>query len=151
MNDQTQPYRLVGETAERGSSMVELTLFTPIMVALLFFVIAAGRVGTIQSKLTAAASGAARAAAQHQSIPTAQAAATMTAEASLRHSDLGCANGPKVYFQELNLSPGGKVMLRISCAVRLSDLALPGLPGNLEVSAASVSVVDRYRSESASP
>ena len=59
MNDQTQPYRLVGETAERGSSMVELTLFTPIMVALLFFVIAAGRVGTIQSKLTAAASGAA--------------------------------------------------------------------------------------------
>lgn len=150
MSNKVRRYRSLGDAAERGSSVVGLAILTPVMAMLLFFVVAAGRVGTMESKLTTAASGAARAATQHQSISAAQAAATTTAEASLGQLDVGCQSGPQVYFQEMDLKPGGRVKVRVSCAVRLSDLTLLGIPGNLEMSAASVSVVDRYRSEGAS-
>ncbi len=149
--DQVQRRRPASNGSDRGSSVVGLAVFTPVMATLLFFVIAAGRVGTVESRLTTAASGAARAATHYQSIPAAQAAAIRTAVASLGQSEVSCQDGPKVYFQELDLKPGGRVSVRISCSVRLSDLALPGFPGSLEVSAASASVVDRYRGESASP
>lgn len=147
MSSDTRRYGSFGDATERGSSVVELAILTPVMAMLLFFVVAAGRVGTIESRLTTAASGAARAATQHQSTSAAQAAATTTAEASLRQLDVSCRGGPRVSFQEVDLKPGGRVKVRVSCAVRLSDLTLLGIPGNLEVSAASASVVDRYRSE----
>ena len=150
MSDETRRYQPFGDSGERGSGVVGLVILTPVMAMLLFFVIAAGRVGATESKLTTAASGAARAATQQQSIPAAQAAATTTAETSLSQLNVGCHGGPRVYFQEVDLKPGGRVRVRVSCAVRLSDLTLLGIPGNLEMSAASVSVVDRYRSESAS-
>lgn len=150
MRDKTQWRWPFGHAAERGSGVVGLAVLTPVMVMLLFFVVAAGRIGVIESKLTTAASGAARAATQHQSIPAAQAAATTTAETSLRQLDVGCHGGPQVYFHEIDLEPGGRVRVRVSCAVRLSDLTLLTIPGNLEMSADSASVVDRYRSEGAS-
>ena len=145
MSDETWRHESFGDAGERGSGVVGLAILTPVMALLLFFVVAAGRMGTIQSKLTTAASGAARAATQHQSISAAQTAAITTAETSLRQSHGSCQGGPKVYFQEVDLKPGGRVSVRVSCAVRLSDLTLLGIPGNLEVSATSASVVDRYR------
>ena len=142
-------YASFGEAAERGSGVVGLVILTPVMAMLLFFVVAAGRMGVIESKLTTAASGAARTATQYQTISAAQAAATTTASTSLRQLDLSCQGGPRVSFQEVDLNPGGKVRVRVSCAVRLSDLTLLGIPGQLEVSAASASVVDHYRSQGA--
>lgn len=133
-------------TAERGSSVVGLVILTPIMATLLLFVVAAGRLGVIESKLTSAARNAARAASQTQSVSTAQAAALTTAEATLGHLNTDCHGGPLVRVLELDLRPGGKVHLRVSCEVRLSDLAVPGMPGSRVVSADSTSVVDRFRS-----
>ena len=147
MSGETRMHGSFGNATERGSSVVGLAILTPVMAMLLFFVVAAGRVGTIESKLTTAASGAARAATQHQSTSAAQAAATATAETSLGRLNVGCQGGPRVYVQEVDLKPGGRVKVQVSCAVRLSDLTLLGIPGNLEMSAASASVVDRYRSE----
>lgn len=134
------------ETGERGSSVVGLVILTPMMATLLFFVVAAGRLGVIESKLTSAARSAARAASQTQSVSTAQATASMTAEAALDHLETGCHGGPQVRVLELDLRPGGKVRIRISCVVSLSDLTVPGLPGSRTVSADSMSVVDRFRS-----
>ena len=149
MNARAFNCQLSSDPSERGSGVVGLAILTPVMAMLLFFVVAAGRVGAIESKLTTAAHGASRAATQHQSLSAAQAAATRTAATSLRQSDVGCQGGPKVYFQEVDLTPGGRVSLRVACAVRLADLTLLGIPGNLEMSAASASVVDRYRGEGA--
>ena len=132
--------------AERGSSVVGLVILTPMMATLLFFVVAAGRLGVIESKLTSAARGAARAATQAQSVSAAQAAASTTAAATLDRLNTGCHGGPKVSVLELDLRPGGKVHLQVSCVVKLSDLAVPGLPGSRVVSADAVSVVDRFRS-----
>lgn len=134
------------ETAERGSSVMGLVILTPMMATLLFFVVAAGRLGVIESKLASAARGAARAASQTQSVSTAQAVASATAEANLDHLRTSCLGGPQVRVLELDLRPGGRVHIQISCVVRLSDLAVPGMPGSRAVSADSISVVDRFRS-----
>lgn len=132
--------------AERGSSVVGLVILTPMMATLLFFVVAAGRLGVIESKLTSTARSAARAATQSQSVSAAQAAASTTAAATLDHLNTSCHGGPKVSVLELDLRPGGKVHLQVSCVVMLSDLAVPGLPGSRVVSADAISVVDWFRS-----
>ena len=134
------------EASERGSSVVGLVILTPMVAMLLFFVVAAGRLGVIESKLTSAARSAARAASQTQSVSTAQAAATTTAETTLDYLKTGCHGGPQIRVLELDLRPGGQVHIQVSCVVRLSDLTLPGIPGSRIVSADSVSVVDRFRS-----
>ncbi len=132
--------------AERGTSVVGLVILTPVMATLLFFVVAAGRLGVIESKLTSAARSAARAASLAQSVSTAQTAASTTAESTLEHLKTSCHGGPQVRFLELDLRPGGRVHLQVSCEVRLSDLTVPGLAGSRMVSAGSISVVDRFRS-----
>ena len=132
---------------ERGSTIVELAVLTPVVVVLLFFVVAAGRVGVIESKLATAARSAARAATQYGSALAAEAAATTAAESVLAQSEVNCGGGPQVNLLEMDLRPGGNVQIQISCSVGLSDLTLVALPGSRLVSAQASSVVDRYRSE----
>lgn len=133
--------------SERGSSVIDLTVLTPVVVILLFFVVAAGRVGVIESKLSTAARSAARAATQYGSASAAEAAAVAAAESILAQSAVSCGGGPRVDLLEIDLRPGGNVQIRISCSVRLSDLTLIALPGHRLVSAQAASVVDRYRSD----
>lgn len=140
-----------GDAQDRGSSVVGLAVLAPVMLSLLFFVVAAGRVGVIEGKLTTAASSAARAASQHQSVFAARAAAISIVEATLSDSGTSCRGGPKVFFPEVDLKPGGRVQVRVSCSVDLSDLTTLGIPGSLELSEDSASVVDDYRSQSSQP
>ena len=139
-------HRQLDKAPERGSSVVGLVVLTPVMAMLLFFVIAAGRVGVVESKLITAARNAARAATQSQSVSSAQTAATAVADATLNQLKVSCRGGPQIRFREIDLRPGGTVDVQISCAVRLSDLTVPGMPGSRTVSADIASVVDRYRS-----
>ncbi len=143
----SQEHCAFDDARDRGSSVVGLAVFAPVMLTLFFFVVAAGRVGVTEGRLATAASGAARAATQHQSIVAAQAAAISIVEATLSNSATSCMGGPKVSFKEVNLKPGGRVQVRVSCSVGLSDLTTLGIPGSLELSADSASVVDYYRSE----
>ena len=126
--------------------MIGLVVLTPVMAMLFFFVVAAGRVGVVESKLTTAARNAARAATQSQSVSSAHAAAITVADATLNQLKVSCLGGPQIRFREMDLRPGGTVDVQISCAVRLSDLTVPGIPGSRTVSADIASVVDRYRS-----
>ncbi|MCY3911168.1 MAG: pilus assembly protein [bacterium] len=135
-----------GGSREQGNSMIGLAVLTPVMAMLLFFVVAAGRVGVVESKLTTAARNAARAATQSQSASTAQVAAMTTAASTLNQLNMGCHGGPQIRVRDMDLRPGGKVHVRVSCTVRLSDLTLLGIPGSRTVTADFTSVVDRYRS-----
>ncbi len=148
MKRETSQHRRIALISARGSSVVGLTLLAPIMAMSLLFVVAAGRIGVVESKLIAAAHSAARAATQHRSSSAAETAATTAATASLNQLGVGCHGGPRVRIEELNLQPGGSVKLEVSCVVRLTDLALPGLSNKLRVSASARSVVDQFRSES---
>lgn len=135
-----------GGSPEQGSSVIGLAVLTPVMAMLLFFVVAAGRVGVVESKLTTAARNAARAATQSQSTSAAQVAATTTAASTLDQLNMGCHGGSQVRVREMDLRPGGKVHVQVSCTVMLSDLTLLGIPGSRTVTADFTSVVDRYRS-----
>lgn len=126
--------------------MIGLVILTPVVAMLLFFVVAAGRVGVIESKLISAARSAARAATQHQSVAAAQVAATTTAEASLGELATTCQGGPQVHGWAIDLRPGGSVRVEVSCVVNLSDLTMLGVPGSRTMSATATSVVNRYRS-----
>ncbi|MYH72366.1 MAG: TadE family protein [Acidimicrobiia bacterium] len=148
MRGDTWWHRPTNGATERGSSVIGLVVLTPVVVLLLFFVVAAGRVGVIESKLTTAARSAARAAAQYRSVTAARAAAITITETSLGQLEESCQGGPQVRVLEMNLRPGGKVQIQVSCVVRLSDMTMFGVPGNRTVSADSESVVDRHRSES---
>ncbi len=148
MKDEGARRQRIDDASEQGSSVIGLAVLTPVMAMLLFFVVAAGRVGVIESKLTTAARSSARAATQYRSIEAAQTAAITTAEAVLGQLEVGCQGGPRVRIREMDLRPGGKVQIKVSCSVGLSDLPLLGIPGSLTVSADSTSVVDRYRSGS---
>lgn len=128
--------------------MIGLTVLTPVVAMLLFFVVAAGRIGVVESKLTTAARNAARAATQSQSPPAARAAATTTAVSTLSQLKTSCHRGPQVRVREVDLRPGGKIHVQISCEVKLSDLTLLDIPGSHTVTADFASVVDRYRSGS---
>ena len=92
--------------------MVGLTILTPLMAMLLLFVVAAGRVGVVESKLTTAARNAARAATQSQSPSTAQMAAVTTAESTLNQLDIGCHRGPQVRVREMNLDQAARFISR---------------------------------------
>ena len=128
--------------------MVGLVVLTPVMALLLIFVVVAGRVGVIESKLTTAARSAARAAAQYRSVAAARAAATTITDTSLGELEQDCQGGPQVHVLQMDLRPGGRVQIRVSCALRLSDLTMLGIPGSRTMSADSASVVDRHRSGS---
>ena len=146
MRGESQWRRLIYRANERGSSVIGLVVLTPIMAMLFFFVVAAGRVGVVESKLTTAARSAARAASQHRSVATAHAAATAITETYLKQSEVNCHGGPRVRVLEMDLRPGGNVQIQVSCTVGLSDLTMLGIPGSRLVSTDSASVVDRYRS-----
>lgn len=146
MKGETRLHRLNYGASERGSSVVGLVVLTPVMALFFFFVVAAGRVGVIESKLTTAARNAARASSQDRSVTTALAAATTITETSLGQLEVSCQGGPRVHVLEMDLRPGGKVHIQVSCTVRLSDLTMLGIPGSRVVSADSASVVDRHRS-----
>lgn len=132
--------------SERGSSVVGLVMLTPVMALLIFFVVAAGRMGVIESKLTTVARSAARAASQYRSVATARAAATTISETSLGQLGVDCHGGPRVRVLEMDLQPGGVVRIQVSCTMRLSDLTVLSIPGSRIVSADSASVVDRHQS-----
>ena len=132
--------------SERGSSVVGLVVLTPVMALLFFFVIAAGRMGVIESKLTTTARSAARAASQYRSVATAQAAAVTITENSLGQLEVDCHGGPRVRVLEMDLQPGGSVRIQVSCTMRLSDLTMLSIPGSRMVTADSAAVVDRHRS-----
>ena len=148
MRGESQWHRPTDGASERGSSVIGLVVLTPVMALLFVFVVAAGRLGVIDSKLTTAAHGAARAAAQYRSVGAARAAATTITESSLGQLEKSCHGGPQVHVLEMDLRPGGRVQIQVSCVVKLSDLTMLGIPGSRIVSADSASVVDRHRSRS---
>jgi hypothetical protein len=44
--------------------------------------------------------------------------------------------------------PGGKVTAHLSCKTDLSDLALSGMPGHVDLTAAATSPIDAFRHSS---
>ena len=134
---------------ERGSAMVETALVLPLVLAVAFGVVAAGRATHAQVSVAAAAREAGRALASAPSAPQGLAAARARAGAAASGHGLDPAR------LQLTLAPGsfargGTVRARASYRVALADLPLLGLV-ELTVRADHVERVERYRSRGGAP
>lgn len=135
---------------ERGLAALELVILAPVIVLLICFVIAAGRTSLAQGAVDAAARAAARQASIAPSGAAAVQAARSSAMLALRGDGLNCQ--PKVTLPGLGQAfatrPGqtAEIHANVVCVVELSDLAIPGLPGSIRLTARFTSPLDPFRS-----
>ena len=129
---------------ERGSASAELVICTPVIVLLAVLGLAVGRLVLQQSQVVDVARAAAEAASVWPSAPQAGYAALLTTSYELVHDDLHCIS-PVVSVDTADLAPGGHVSVSITCTVRLSSTAVPGLPGSVTLRGSAVAPVEQYR------
>lgn len=138
-----------GWRGQRGAAAVEVVVLVPALMLIVALVAGGGRVWFARSTLAQIADSAARAASLARDPATAQADARAVAALDLAAAELRCAGGPSVSVDTSGFGvPVGQsatVGVQVECAVSLSDLVLPGLPGSLTVVGASRSTLDRYR------
>ena len=130
--------------SDEGSSTVELALLTPLVVAVLLFVVLCGRLAAAQLDLDAAAHAAARAASLARTVSAANTDARRTALQTLAARRVTCPD-PAVTIDTGGLRPGGTVTVTVSCRVPVHDLALLALPGDRVVIGHATSPIDRFR------
>jgi Flp pilus assembly protein TadG len=116
----------------------------PVAIAVLGFLVLAGRLAGVNSDLASAARDAARAASLADTPEGAQQQATEAAQATLADQKVTCGR-LNVAVDASRLQPGGEVSVTLTCTVSLADIAIPGVPGERTVSATSVEVIDRLR------
>lgn len=134
--------------AQRGSSSVELALITPALLLLLGLVIVAGRVVVAGNSIEGVAAQAARQASLARSPEQARRVAESSATRSLSEQKLQCLTSSVTVDTSGFSRPLGQpaqIRVDVSCAVRLSDIGLPGLPGTRLLQDSFVSPLDPYR------
>lgn len=129
---------------ESGSATAELVVLTPVLVAVLLFLVGLGRLALSEYRMTDAVRAAAQAGVVADSPASAQAAARSAALDTLASDNITCAS-PDVSVDVSRFVPGGRLGVRLSCTLSLSDVALPGVPGSRTLSASLVAPVETYR------
>jgi len=127
-----------------GSAALELTVLAPVLVVLLLFVVAVGRLVLAHQEVDAAAFDAARAASIATSAAAAQLAADQAAAADLAGHSITCAH-LSTSVDTAEFMPGGTVTVQVSCTASLSGLALLALPGSETLTSQATAPVDLYR------
>ena len=133
-----------GCAGESGSVATELVLLTPLLILILLFVVALGRLAGARLDVDGAAAQAARAASIARDPSAATAMAQQTATAALGSDGVTCGH-LSVNTDTAQFAPGGSVAVTVTCSVGLSDLAGLRLPASESISSTSTSVIDTYR------
>lgn len=137
-------------TDDRGLAALELVILAPVILLLICFVIAAGRTSIAQGAVDAAARAAARQASIAPNLGAAEQAARAGAADALHRDGLDCK--PTVSLPGLRGAFGSQVGQSVEihafvvCKVRLADLAIPGIPGSMRLTASFTSPLDPFRS-----
>jgi Flp pilus assembly protein TadG len=129
---------------ERGSAAVEIVLLTPVLVVLLLFVVAVGRLAGARGDVEAAARDAARAASIARGPDSARSDGEEAARRRLEEGGVECRS-LNVRVVADDFAPGGAVTAALTCTVDLSQLTLLGVPGAKTVSATFREPIDAYR------
>lgn len=135
-------------TDERGSNAAEIVIIAPIIAMLILVLVAAGRTALADNATQSASFSAARAASLSRDTTTANTAAQDAAQRAMNHAGITCLTlTVNLDASGLNAPLGttGDVTATVSCDVNLSDITLPGIPGNRTMSSTATSPVDAYR------
>ncbi|MGO9873843.1 MAG: TadE/TadG family type IV pilus assembly protein [Acidimicrobiia bacterium] len=129
---------------ERGSATAELVLLTPVLLVVLVFVVALGRIGSSRAEVDAAARDAARDAANARSVAQAVTDSDIAARGDLTDAGVTC-RALTVVLDTTNFRAGGTITATVSCTVALADLTGLGLPSSKTISARYTEPIDVYR------
>lgn len=133
---------------ERGSEAIEAAIGVPAFLLFIALIIGAGRFAIAHQAIDAAAAEAARAASIARTQSQAASSATAGATASLANQQLQCTSKSVTVDVAAFASPPGtpaSVSATVSCTVNLSDVTVPGLPGNRTITSTMSSPLDTYR------
>ena len=133
---------------ERGSATVEAVIGVPAFLLLVALLILGGRLAIAHPVVGAAAADAARAASIARTQTAARTDATIAAQRSLANQELACTTTTVTVDTAGFATAVGttaSVQARVSCAVRLDDLGIPGLSGSRTITATMSSPLDTYR------
>lgn len=144
-------HRIATARADRGSTTLELVVWAPGLLLIVALLTVAGRVNSANAAVEQAAVDAARTASIARNSGAAQDAAVRSAQATLSGQDLQCTTTTVTVDTAAFAAPPGQpatVTATVTCPVRLSDLAVPGLPGTRTVTHTAVSSLDTFRERS---
>lgn len=130
--------------SDRGSATTELVLLTPVLILLLLFVVALGRIASAHQDVDAAARDAARAAANARSPVAARTDGAEAAQASLTEQGITCRD-LTVSVDTSTFRAGGDVSATVRCTVDLADLTSLSIPSSRTITATFTAPVDQYR------
>ncbi len=130
----------------RGSSSVEAAIIVPVLLLFLLVIIAGARIALAQQAVAGAAAAGARAASLERTEIAGAAAARDAVQIDLDGAGLTCTPSTTVTGQwHHGLGEAGVVGVSVTCRVRIADLMIPGLPGEIVITRTSESPIDRYR------
>lgn len=129
---------------DTGGASVELVILTPVILLLLLFVVAGGRLADARAKVDGAARDSARAASIARTPSRARSDGSAAAESRLTAGGVECRE-LQVDTDTAEFRAGGRVTSTISCSVDLGDLTLLRIPGRRTVSATATEPVDFHR------
>jgi Flp pilus assembly protein TadG len=141
------PARGRREGRERGSATLEAVIIVPALLLFAALVVGAGRVALARQAIELAAWEAVRAASIERTLDAAGAAANRAASASLAAEGLNCGLSTALDAPVLSWTAPetGEVSVTVTCVIPLGDLAVPGLPGAVTLSATAASPFDTFR------
>lgn len=134
--------------ADCGSTTLELVVWAPGLLLVIGLLVVAGRVNSANAAVEQAAVEAARTSSIARTPGDARTQAQASARKSLAGQALQCTSVTvSVDTSGFDAPPGqpATVTATVTCPVRLSDLAIPGLPGTRTVSHTAVSSLDTFR------
>jgi Flp pilus assembly protein TadG len=140
--------RIVADAERGGGPATEAAILTVVVGLLLAFAMAAGRLAAAESAVDQAARSAARLASVQRDPTAGRVAAEAESRRVLERQGIVCDHlDVAVDADPASVPIGVQAVMRarVTCAVRWSDLGLPGLPGGREVNADFASPIDRYR------
>jgi Flp pilus assembly protein TadG len=129
---------------DSGSLVVELVVLTPVVFLIALCILVFGRVSEARQLVTESARAGAQAAAVMPNAQSAQSAAADSSAIGTSGQTHTCAHA-QVVTDVSHYYPGGYVRVTVTCAVSLSDLSVPGIPGSTTISESSIAPVDPYR------
>ncbi len=133
---------------ELGSASVEAAVGVPAFVLFVGLVIFGGRTATTHEAVESAAADAARSASISRTSTDAQKDAHEAAQASLSNQQIHCLSvDVSVDTSDFSKPVGetGTVAVSVQCRLDLSDLSVPGVPGNRVIKATMSSPLDTWR------
>ena len=136
---------------DRGSTTLELVVWAPGLLLIIGLLTVAGRVNSANAAVEQAAVDAARTASSARTATGARDLARASAQTTLAAQGLQCTTTTVVLDTSgFATRPGqsASVTATVTCPVRLSDLAVPGLPGTRTVSHTATSSLDTFRERS---